>query len=80
MEIECTKCGACCIGADISSLNKPAGVRCPHLTPDNLCALYGDPRRPEVCGRYKADEICLMIAHPDLDERVRRYMKLFDLF
>lgn len=29
---------------------KPAGVACVQLTPDLRCALFGDPRRPRVCG------------------------------
>lgn len=28
---------------------KPAGLRCAHLTPDNLCDLFGLPERPAVC-------------------------------
>jgi len=28
---------------------KPAGVRCIQLTPENLCLLFGDVRRPQVC-------------------------------
>ena len=42
-------CGACCIAPSISSLGKPAGVRCVHLTGDNRCALFGRPERPAVC-------------------------------
>ncbi len=29
---------------------KPAGVRCVQLTDDDRCAIFGDPRRPAVCG------------------------------
>lgn len=29
---------------------KPAGVACVQLTADRQCALFGDPRRPAVCG------------------------------
>ncbi|WP_366514944.1 YkgJ family cysteine cluster protein [Solimonas terrae] len=49
-------CGACCIAPSISSplpgmpQGKPAGVPCPHLTAQLACALFGDPRRPSVCG------------------------------
>jgi hypothetical protein len=28
---------------------KAAGVRCPQLTPDNRCRLFGLPERPAVC-------------------------------
>ncbi len=55
--MECRKCGACCIALSISSLNKPAGVRCEYLTTDNLCSLWGSPERPEVCFTYKPDPL-----------------------
>jgi hypothetical protein len=29
---------------------KPAGVRCIQLDDDDRCRLFGDPRRPAVCG------------------------------
>jgi hypothetical protein len=28
---------------------KPAGMRCAHLTPENLCLLFGIAARPAVC-------------------------------
>lgn len=34
---------------------KPAGVRCVQLTADNRCALFGDPRRPAVCGALRPE-------------------------
>jgi|TARA_R110000772_G_scaffold127818_1_gene235158 hypothetical protein len=38
---------------------KPAGVRCVHLTPERLCGLFGDPRRPAVCSAFQADaDVC----------------------
>lgn len=58
-------CGACCIAPSISSPipgmpdGKPAGVRCVQLTAENLCAIYGHPDRPEICGRLRASvEMC----------------------
>ncbi|MCI0912421.1 YkgJ family cysteine cluster protein [Pseudomonas putida] len=67
-------CGACCIAPSITSAmprmpdGKPAGVRCLHLTVDNLCDLFGMPERPAVCGGFKADiEVC---GH-DRDEAIR---------
>ena len=58
-------CGVCCIAPSISSpmpgmpYGKPAGVRCLHLTHDQLCALYGKPGRPEVCTRLRpSEEMC----------------------
>lgn len=38
---------------------KPAGVRCIHLTPENLCRLFGRLNRPKVCEDFAYDpEIC----------------------
>lgn len=58
-------CGACCIAPSISSpipgmpAGKAAGERCLHLSAENLCLLFGDPRRPAVCGSFDADpEVC----------------------
>jgi uncharacterized protein len=54
-------CGACCIAPSISSPipgmsnGKPAGVRCVQLTADNRCAIFGDPRRPQVCARLQPE-------------------------
>jgi Fe-S-cluster containining protein len=58
-------CGACCIALSISSPipgmpnGKPAGVRCAQLTGDNLCAIFGQAERPEVCNRLRPSmEMC----------------------
>jgi Fe-S-cluster containining protein len=75
--MECTRCGACCVAPDIAALDKPLGLRCPHLTADNLCAVY--EQRPAVCRGYQADEVCRLIEAPSLEERVRRYLALFGL-
>jgi hypothetical protein len=38
---------------------KLAGVRCPHLTADIRCALFGSPERPRVCVELKPQsEMC----------------------
>jgi len=38
---------------------KPAGVRCVQLDVDNACRLFGDPRRPVVCGSLQPSaEMC----------------------
>jgi hypothetical protein len=38
---------------------KAAGVPCIQLTEEGLCAIYGSPERPSVCGSLKADpEMC----------------------
>ena len=61
-KMKCRKCGACCIAISISSPipgmpnGKPAGVRCIHLSDNNLCKLFGKPERPEICADYKADK------------------------
>jgi hypothetical protein len=38
---------------------KPAGVRCIQLTPDNRCAIFGQPERPAVCVNLRpTPEMC----------------------
>jgi len=38
---------------------KPAGVRCVQLDEANRCRLFGDPRRPAVCGSLQPErEMC----------------------
>ena len=52
-------CGACCIAPSISSLAKPAGMRCMHLTEDLRCAIFGSDRRPSCCSGLQASaEMC----------------------
>jgi len=58
-------CAACCIAPSISSPipglpnGKAAGERCPHLTAEFLCAIFGDPRRPAVCASLRPGaEMC----------------------
>ena len=58
-------CGACCIAPSISPSvpalpsGKPAGVRCPHLTAETRCALFGSPDRPAVCASLSpGPEMC----------------------
>ena len=75
--MDCLQCGTCCVAPDISSLHKPAGVRCVHLNDDYRCREYVG--RPPVCRGYRADELCRQIAAPTLEERVRRYRAIFDL-
>ncbi len=75
--MECTRCGACCVAPDIAALDKPLGVRCPHLQADNLCGIYED--RPQICRDYAADSFCERIAAPTLHERVANYLAAFGL-
>ena len=52
-------CGACCIAPSISTLAKPAGQPCIHLTPDYLCSMFGSARRPGCCAGLKPSrEMC----------------------
>jgi Fe-S-cluster containining protein len=58
-------CAACCIAPSISSpipgmaAGKPAGVRCPQLTVDNRCRLFGSAERPAVCRSLRPhEEMC----------------------
>jgi len=38
---------------------KPAGVRCPHLTAETTCALFGTPARPATCTSLRPQlEMC----------------------
>lgn len=38
---------------------KPAGQRCLHLDAQQRCGLFGDPRRPAVCGSLQPSvEMC----------------------
>ena len=52
-------CGACCIAPSISSPlpglpgGKPAGRRCPFLSPEAQCLLFGRSARPEVCSSLR---------------------------
>ena len=73
--MECTCCGACCVAPDIAALDKPLGVRCPHLTEGNLCGIY--ETRPQICRDYAADRLCAEIDAPTLDERVANYLAVF---
>jgi Fe-S-cluster containining protein len=75
--MNCTKCGACCVAPDIAALGKPLGVRCPHLTDDNLCAVYEN--RPQICRDYAADWLCDLVQAPTLDQRVQKYLRVFGM-
>lgn len=79
-KMECrTNCGACCIIISISSSipgmpqGKPAGVRCIHLTNDMRCSIFGKPERPEVCGKFQAEEL---ICGKSRDEAIEIIAKL----
>lgn len=71
----CFRCGVCCIAPDISTLRKPARVRCQHLTENNLCSIYDS--RPAVCRTYLPDALCEELQRVPPAERVDRYLKVF---
>jgi len=48
MSGKCDYCGICCVALSITSLNKPAGVRCRYLK-DNLCSVWNTDLQPSVC-------------------------------
>jgi uncharacterized protein len=73
----CRQCGTCCVAPDISTLDKPPGVRCVHLDEGLRCRIYEE--RPAVCRGYRPDELCILVDAPELDERVRRYLGLFGM-
>jgi Fe-S-cluster containining protein len=75
--MDCLRCGTCCVAPDIAALDKPLGVRCPHLTAELTCGIY--QRRPGICRAHRPDEVCLSVSSPTLEERVRRYLALFGL-
>ena len=55
-------CGACCIAPSITTAipgmpeGKPEGMRCVQLDDNNLCKIFGQPSRPEVCLVFQATE------------------------
>jgi hypothetical protein len=52
-------CGACCIAPSISTLGKPAGVVCTHLSADLRCTIFSRPERPACCsGLQPSTEMC----------------------
>jgi Fe-S-cluster containining protein len=75
--MDCLRCGTCCVAPDIAALDKPVGVRCPHLGDDLSCGIYD--RRPDICRAHRPDEICRQVAAPTLEERRARYLALFGL-
>ncbi len=70
-------CAACCVVISISSPipglpnGKPAGLRCPHLTEDGRCKLFGHASRPAICVRLTPSlEMC-----GQTDEHAYRYLR-----
>lgn len=73
--IKCYMCGACCTAYDISSIGKPAGVRCSLLNDDNTCSDYEN--RPDVCRSFRPDELCVLISSLSFEERVKVILKVY---
>lgn len=80
---DCTACGACCAAPDIHALDKPLGVPCRFLGPEDAagvcpCTVYAE--RPAVCRSYAPDWVCGEVAPlPTLDARVRRFLEIYGL-
>lgn len=72
-------CGACCIAPSISSPipgmphGKPAGIPCVQLDEALGCRIFGDPRRPAVCGSLQPSMV--MCGH-DRDEAMAHLAEL----
>ncbi|MDR1246124.1 MAG: hypothetical protein LBK57_03750 [Clostridiales Family XIII bacterium] len=70
--MKCLHCGECCTFFEIllnDGTVKPRGVRCPHLTQDNLCGIYRE--RPKACydHNYPAD-VCPIGASKRKEDRI----------
>lgn len=76
-ETGCYKCGACCIAYSISSLNKPAGIRCKNLLDNGKCDDYDN--RPQVCRDFKADNLCALLKPLPLEEKLKIIKEVYDL-
>ena len=75
-------CGACCIEISISTpvpgfpLGKPAGVRCEALDDNMRCTLFGQPERPQVCHRFRPDELFCGRSRAEAIINIRRLERL----
>ncbi|MHB0939205.1 MAG: YkgJ family cysteine cluster protein [Armatimonadota bacterium] len=77
VRLRCFRCGTCCIAPDISTLSKPVGVPCRHLTAEHRCGIY--PDRPPVCRNYRPDEICVALQRIPAAERVPYFLQIYGL-
>lgn len=67
-KIVCKMCGVCCTAYSISSLNKPAGIKCNEQLDDGKCGNYEN--RPQVCKDFKADDFCILISTLTFKEKL----------
>lgn len=60
--LQCRKCGQCCVKFEIPELEKKENERCKYLTEDNLCSIYAD--RPKICRDFpKIDDYDYVCEH-----------------
>lgn len=66
IDLNCRKCGQCCIIPAIPKIGKEANKRCQYLTDDNLCTVYTDfEKRPQGCAQWPVlDSHYFMIDRP----------------
>ena len=73
--MKCQKCGICCIAISINSpqLIKNAGEKCPYLSNDMKCEVWGDlKKQPKVCRTIKpSNDLCRF----DLKNDPNRFQK-----
>ncbi len=82
---DCDMCGRCCTGVSINSMlptgerfKKPAGERCIHLGPDNMCKVWGQQnKQPEVCRTIKPSQsLCRFDLRGDPEEAKKHFKYL----
>lgn len=75
-DIKCLRCGTCCTAFDIKEINKEAGERCKHLSPDNKCTIY--EKRPWGCRGYQPDELCVLVDGMEDEQKVSLFRKVYE--
>ena len=50
-DLECQKCGTCCVIPGLPYVDKLPNVRCQHLKWDNKCELHGE-KKPQGCQEF----------------------------
>lgn len=84
----CDNCGRCCTAVSINSrlpsgkmFQKKSGERCPHLTQDNRCGVWGDAdEQPEVCRSIAPNnDLCRFDLRDDPEGAKKHYQYLIRL-